>query len=63
MFVAGLELARNGTAHLEQGAAFGPIHLAAADHQRALAFEAAGLTSDVTGRCARQAGVIQQVSG
>ena len=40
-FVAGLELSRNGTAQLEQGEAFGPIHLAAADHQRALAFDAA----------------------
>jgi segregation and condensation protein A len=34
-FVAGLELDRNGIAHLEQDAAFGPVHLAAADHQRA----------------------------
>jgi segregation and condensation protein A len=39
-FVAGLELARNGTAELDQGEAFGAIHLAAADHQRALAREA-----------------------
>jgi segregation and condensation protein A len=34
-FVAGLELARNGTAHLAQREPFGSIHLAAADHHRA----------------------------
>lgn len=39
-FVAGLELARNGTADLDQDDAFGSIHLAAMDHQRALAREA-----------------------
>ena len=33
--VAGLELARDGTAHLEQGVAFGPIHMAAVEHQQA----------------------------
>ena len=38
-FVAGLELARNGTAYLAQGEAFGPVHLAAADHQRARVFD------------------------
>ena len=38
-FVAGLELARNGTAQLDQGEIFGAIHLAAADHQRAQVFD------------------------
>jgi segregation and condensation protein A len=38
-FVAGLELARTGTAQLDQGEAFGAIHLAAADHQRAQVFD------------------------
>jgi segregation and condensation protein A len=38
-FVAGLELARTGTAHLAQHEAFGPIHLAAADHQPAQVFD------------------------
>ena len=33
--VAGLELARDGTAHLEQGAAFGPVHMAAAERRPA----------------------------
>jgi segregation and condensation protein A len=32
--VAGLELARDGTAHLEQGEAFGPINMAAAERQQ-----------------------------
>lgn len=39
-FVAGLELARDGTADLEQGEAFGPIHMSVSDHQRALVFDA-----------------------
>ena len=34
-FVAGLELARDGTAHLEQCETFGPVWLIAADHQPA----------------------------
>ncbi len=38
--VAGLELARDGAAHLEQGQAFGPIHIAAAEHQPAHGLEA-----------------------
>ena len=34
--VAGLELARDGTAHLEQGEAFGPIRMTAVERQQAL---------------------------
>ena len=34
-FVAGLELARDGTAHLEQEEAFGPINMTAVERQRA----------------------------
>jgi segregation and condensation protein A len=33
--VAGLELARDGAAHLEQAEAFGPIHMTAVEHQQA----------------------------
>ena len=40
-FVAGLELARDGTAHLEQEEAFGPINMTAVERQRALGLDAA----------------------
>ena len=38
--VAGLELTRDGTAHLEQRAAFGPINLTAAERQPVRGFDA-----------------------
>ena len=39
--VAGLELARDGTAHLDQGEAFGPVHLSAAERRPARGCDAA----------------------